>query len=123
MLRVEMHEVDGTLIMRLYGRLTGEYAEHIRMLWTRCNPVSRLVVDLTEVTFVDSAGEEVLSLFGRLPGEFIAENSYSKDLCERLQLPLARGMRRRRDMKLLESSRTSLSCRKDGDCDDPGEAT
>ena len=123
MLRVEMHDVDGTLIMRLYGRLTGEYAEHIRTLWTRCNPASRLVVDLTEVTFVDSAGEEVLSLIGRLPGEFIAENSYSKDLCERLQLPLARGVQRRRDIKLLESSRTFLSYRKDGDRNDPGEAT
>ena len=102
MLRVEMHDEDGTLIMRLYGRLSGEYADEIRNLLARCNPETRLVVDLTEVTFVDSAGEEVLSLFGRLRGEFIAENSYSKDLCERLQLPVARGRRRRRDIKLLE---------------------
>ncbi|SRR6266542_3910337 len=123
MLRVEMHDGDGALIVRLYGRLSGEYADDIRNLLARCNPETRLVVDLTEVTFVDSVGEEVLLLFGRLPGEFIAENSYSKDLCERLQLPLARGMQRRRDVKLLGSRRTSLSGQKNGDCDVPGEAT
>jgi STAS domain-containing protein len=97
MLRVEMHDGNGTLIMRLYGRLSGEYAADIRKLLTRCNPKTRLVVDLTEVTFVDAAGEEVLSSFGREHGAFIAENVYAKSLCERLRLPLVRSRRRKRD--------------------------
>jgi hypothetical protein len=99
MLRVEMHDGDGTLIIRLYGRLSGEYADAIRNLLTRCNPEMRLVVDLTEVTFVDAAGEEVLSLFGQQSGEFMADNVYAKSLCERLHLPVAHSKRRRREIR------------------------
>jgi len=47
-------------------------------------------VDLTDVTFVDSVGENVLSLFGRVGAEFIADNAYPRGLCERLNLPLTR---------------------------------
>ncbi len=99
MLRVEMQDAAGTLVLRLYGRLTGEYVEHIQTLLMRCNPETTLIVDLTEVTFVDSAGEELLSAFAHRRGEFIAEDVYAKYLCERLQLPLARIRRRRREIK------------------------
>jgi hypothetical protein len=99
MLRVEMQDGNGTLVMRLYGRLTAEYGEQIRTLLTQCNPETKLIVDLTELTFADAVGEEVLASHGRVHGEFIAENLYAKNLCERLQLPLARGRRRRREVK------------------------
>jgi len=99
MLRVEMHDGDGALIIRFYGRLSGEYADDIRKRLTSCNPETRLVVDLTEITFVDAAGEEVLSLFGQHSGEFIADNVYAKSLCERLHLPVAHSRRRRREIK------------------------
>ena len=56
---------------------------------TRCNTELTLVVDLADVTFVDPVGEEVLSFFGRLGAEFIADNAYSRDLCERLNLRLS----------------------------------
>ncbi|HVO60117.1 MAG TPA: hypothetical protein VMT53_04240 [Terriglobales bacterium] len=90
MLRVKMQESVDVLTFRLEGRLTGEGAEHVRTLVTRCDPEMRLVVDLTEVMFIDGVGEEVLSLYKRLGAEFIAETSYSLHVCERLGLPLAR---------------------------------
>ena len=102
-------------------RLTGEYAEQVRELLTRCNPETTLVVDLTEVTFVDSAGEEVLSDFMQRRGEFIADNVYAKHLCERLQLPVVRSRRRKRDGKLLDSPKTPLSSCQSGGCDDAGD--
>lgn len=89
MLRVKMQELVDVLTFRLEGRLTGEGAEHVRTLVTRCDPEMRLVVDLTEVMFIDGIGEEVLSLVKRLGAKFIAETSYSLDVCERLDLPLA----------------------------------
>ena len=89
-LRVKMQESLDALTFRLEGRLTGEKADHLRTLVTRCDPEMRLVVDLTEVMFIDGVGEEVLSLAKRLGAEFIAETSYSLDACERLDLPLAR---------------------------------
>src|SRR5215472_4747785 len=90
MLRIEIQRSPDTLILKLEGRLTSHDAEHTRMLVSRCDPGIRLVVDLAEVTFIDSEGEEVLSFFGRFGAEFVAQTSYTLDLCERLHLRLAR---------------------------------
>jgi hypothetical protein len=90
MFRVEMHHGANALVMQIQGQLSGDYAEYTRTLVTHSNTGTRLVVDLTEITFADSGGEEVLSFFGRVGAEFIADNAYSRDLCERLQLPLTR---------------------------------
>ena len=90
MLRVEIHNYPQTLSLRLEGRFTGDDAENTRTLMTRCREGMRLLVDLTDVTFIDSIGEEVLSFFGRFGAEFVAQTSYSLDVCERLHLPLAR---------------------------------
>jgi len=89
MLRVEMQDSAKALIVRLEGRLTGDSAEYVRMLVTRCNIEGGLVVDLTEVTFVDSIGEEALAFFSRLGAKFVAEDAYTLDVCKRLHLPLA----------------------------------
>jgi|SRR5215472_735435 len=91
MLRIEIQRSPDTLILKLEGRLTSHDAEHTRMLVSRCDPGIRLVVDLAEVTFIDSEGEEVLSFFGRFGAEFVAQTSYTLDVCERLHLRLARG--------------------------------
>jgi hypothetical protein len=90
MLRVQIHDSANTLSLKLEGRFTGDDADHTRTLMTHCHPRTRLVVDLTEVTFIDSVGEEVLSFFGRFGAEFFAQTSYSLDVCERLHLHLAR---------------------------------
>jgi anti-anti-sigma factor len=89
MLRVEMNSLDHMVILKLEGRLTGEGADHVRTLVTRCPAHMKLMIDLTDVTFIDSVGEEALSFFRRFGGEFVAKTSYSLDICERLQLPLA----------------------------------
>ncbi len=88
MLRVQTQELDGVLICRLEGRFTGKGAEEVRTLVTRCDSKLELVVDLTEVMFIDAVGEEVLLFVNRLGAQFVAETSYSRDVCERLQLPL-----------------------------------
>src|SRR5262245_4932328 len=85
MLRVQLHDS----LLKLEGRLTGEAAEHVRALMTCTYMEPRMVVDVTEVTFVDSAGEAVLSLLGRLGAEFVAETAYASDVCERLELPIS----------------------------------
>jgi STAS domain len=103
MLRVEIRDGDGAVMISLHGRLTGEYAEPLRMLVNRCSRESRLLVDLNEVTFVDSAGEEVLSFVGELRGEFFAENVYAKDLCNRLQLTRAKKRKWRRETETSSS--------------------
>ncbi len=90
MLRAEMQDSEKVLILRLEGRLAGRDAEHVRVLLTQCNIQSGLVVDLTEVIFIDPAGEATLSFCRRLGGKFVAEDAYMRDVCQRLGLPLAR---------------------------------
>lgn len=88
MLRVETQELDRALICRVEGRFTGGGAEEVRQLVTHCDSKLELIVDLTEVIFIDAVGEEVLVFAKKLGGEFVAETAYSQDICERLQLPL-----------------------------------
>ena len=90
MLRVEVRDSANSLSLKVQGRFTGSDAENARALIARCRDGMRLVIDLTDVTFIDSAGEEVLSFFGRFGAEFVASTSYSLDVCERLHLRLAR---------------------------------
>jgi hypothetical protein len=90
MLRVEIHDSANSLSLKLEGRFTGDDAENTRALITRCREGMRLVVDLTDVTFIDSVGEELLSFFGRFGAEFAASTSYTLDVCERLHLRRAR---------------------------------
>ena len=89
MLRVECHDVGDTVTLRLEGRLVGEFAQDARDLVMRCKIPLRLVVNLSEVTFVDVMGEEVLLWLARIGGEFVAENCYPLHVCERLHLPMA----------------------------------
>jgi hypothetical protein len=93
MLRVETQQLDGALICRLEGRFTREGAEEVRRLVTRCNSRLELVVDLTDVMFIDAIGEEVLLFVKKLGAQFVAETAYSRDICERLSLPLVRNQK------------------------------
>ena len=90
MLRVEICDSANSLSLKLEGRFTGVDAENTRTLITRCREGVRLVIDLTDVTFIDPVGEEVLSFFGRFGTEFVAQTSYTLDICERLHLRIAR---------------------------------
>jgi len=107
MLRVEIQGSPDTLILKLEGRLTGDDAEHTRTLVMHCLHGVRLVVDLTEVTFIDAVGEEVLAFFDRFGAEFVAQTSYTLDTCERLHLRLSRDGES-------DANKPSTSCPNDG---------
>jgi hypothetical protein len=89
MLRVDIRDSASALSLKLEGRFTGSDADNTRSLMARCHGGMTLIVDLTEVTFIDSVGEEALSFFGRFGAKFVAQTSYTLDICERLHLRLA----------------------------------
>ena len=91
MLRMEFHELPDSMTMRMEGRFVGDFAEHARMLVARSKVPSSLVVDLSEVSFIDATGEEVLVWFKEVGVKFVADSAYSGDVCNRLQLPLVNG--------------------------------
>ena len=89
MLRVVICDSAETLILRLEGRFTGDDAEHTRTLAAGFAARGKVLVDLTEVVFIDAVGEEVLSFLGQFGAQFVAPNSYVLDVCERLNLRVA----------------------------------
>ena len=90
MLRIEFKESANAMTMRVEGRFVESFAEDARSLVTHCDIPQRFFVNLSDVTFVDAVGEEVLTWLGRIGARFVAEGCYSHDVCERLHLPLAR---------------------------------
>jgi hypothetical protein len=110
MLRVEIHDSANSLSLKLEGRFNGDDAGNTRTLLAGRHDGMPLVVDLTEVTFIDSVGEEVLLFFGLLGAKFVAQTSYTLDICERLQLRLA--LDRASDTNRSGASRTNAGRRK-----------
>jgi len=88
MLRMQFYELPDGIKMQLEGRFVREFAEHARTLIRRSVVPSNLVVDLSEVSFVDAVGEEVLLWFKGIGVKFAAESAYSRHVCECLQLPI-----------------------------------
>ncbi len=88
MLRMEFYELPDCMKLRMEGRFVEDFAEHARTLIGDSPLPSKLVVDLSDVNYVDAVGEEVLLWFKTIGITFTAESAYSHDVCDRLQLPL-----------------------------------
>jgi hypothetical protein len=65
-------------------------AEEVRHQVLHCGDPHRLAVDLSEVTFIENSGEEVLSWLGNIGARFISDGFYCLDICERLHLPISK---------------------------------
>ena len=68
MLRVDIRDSANALSLKLEGRFTGNDAENTRTLMARCHDGMTLVVDLTEVTFIDSDGGRSTIVFWPVRG-------------------------------------------------------
>jgi anti-anti-sigma factor len=55
-------DADGSVVLRLEGKVRGQWVDELRRLSSQIlqNPANRLVLDLAEVSFVDTDGLELL---------------------------------------------------------------
>jgi anti-anti-sigma regulatory factor len=82
----EQRNVDA-LIFLLAGVLAGDWAAEFNRCWrnaTRASTASRVIVDLTEVTFVDDLGRKALSLVMKEGAELIARDVLMKSIVEEI---------------------------------------
>jgi hypothetical protein len=86
MLRIDLL---GTTNLRMSGRMAEGCREEVEAFVGSHGALPGLVVDLSEVTFVDRAGEEALRWLSLLGAKFTADNSYGLHVCERLHLHIA----------------------------------
>jgi len=88
MFRAKIHQLENGPTLKMEGRLVGDWAEQARSLVMKDSVPKRLMVDLTEVTYVDSVGDQVLKWLESIGAKFIAKGVYAAGTCERLQLPV-----------------------------------
>ena len=72
--------------LKMAGKLVGEWAEEARSLVTTDVVPKGLIVDLTDVSCIDSAGQRLLTWLGSVGAVFVATNVYAAAICERLGL-------------------------------------
>ncbi len=83
MLRIDRLD---TAVLRMSGRMTEGCREEVESVVGGHKELSNTVVDLSQVTYIDRAGEELLSWLGQCGATFTADSSYALHVCERLHL-------------------------------------
>ena len=86
MLRAEFNGKNGGSALKLEGRLVAAWAVQVKCQVSRHFVPNGLVVDLSDVTYVDSVGEQLLLWLRGLQSKFVAETCNAREMCERLQL-------------------------------------
>jgi ABC-type transporter Mla MlaB component len=83
MLRITSEIGDRTVTLRLEGRLAGPGLQALEECWQKSRALPRQLaryVDLTGVTFIDSAGTACLATMYRQGAEFIATDCMTKEI-------------------------------------------
>lgn len=96
MFRAEIRWLDRGPTLKLAGKLAGDWAEQARELVTNNVVPKGLIVDITDVSYIDSIGEELLKWLASLGAVFVAGNVYAVAVCERLRLPPVQAERHNR---------------------------
>jgi anti-anti-sigma regulatory factor len=82
MLRITSHENGGTVCLKLEGMLKGAWVPEMERSWRNVNSDRNraLIVDLTDVEFVDTAGKYLLALMHAHGARFIAATPLMTEL-------------------------------------------
>jgi anti-anti-sigma regulatory factor len=100
MFRAEILWLANGPTLKMEGQLVGEWAEQAMCLITTDVVPKGLIVDLSEVSYVDRAGERFLSWLRSVGAVFAASSICAIAVCERLGLsPMPRVPVRRHGCK------------------------
>jgi len=88
MFRAEHKQLANESVLKMEGRLVGDWANEAKALLSYGPVPKALIVDLTEVSYVDAVGEQVLTWMGSLGARFVAKAVYAAEMCKRLKLPV-----------------------------------
>jgi len=87
MLRITVNNDVGATRIKIEGRLMGAWVRELEDCWrqaTTAQPPPRILVELTDVGFVDGEGEELLKLMAATGVELIAMDMLMKALVEEI---------------------------------------
>ncbi len=96
MFRAEIQWLASGPTLKLEGRLVADWAEQARCLATKDVLPKGLIVDLTEVSYVDPAGEQLLKWLASVGAVFVPGSVYGFAISDRLRLPAMQRIAERR---------------------------
>jgi hypothetical protein len=109
MFRAEIQWLASGPTLKLEGKLVADWAEQARCLVTKDVLPKGLIVDLTEVSYVDSVGKQLLKWLASVGAVFIAGSVYAFAVCDRLRLsPMQRITERRKWRHRSSGERSSI---------------
>ena len=76
------------MIFRLEGELSGSWVTELKNCWRSATAIESppdIRVDLTEVTFIDAAGKDLLALMYRHGARFVAADVLTKGVVEEIE--------------------------------------
>ena len=88
MFRAELKQLTNGSVLKMEGRLVGEWANEAKSLFSQGPVPKALIVDLTDVSYVDAIGEQVLTWLSSIGARFLAKGIYAAAVCKRLNLPI-----------------------------------
>ena len=89
MLRISITKTPAEMRWVLQGRLVEPWVSELKVNWKkayRSRKVCTCVVDLSDVTSVDQAGEKLLRAMSRRGAQFIASGLYIRHVVEALKM-------------------------------------
>ena len=95
MFRAEIQWLASGPTLKLEGKLVADWAEQASCLVTKDVLPKDLIVDLTDVSYVDSVGEQLLKWLASVGAVFVAGSLYGFAVCDRLRLPPMQGIAER----------------------------
>jgi anti-anti-sigma regulatory factor len=87
-LRITVQEKATEVTIKLEGRIAGPWVDEVRRTWLSLAPSlgsRQLCVDLCDVTFVDTAGENLLVDIRKSGAGFRADTAMTKFLAEEIK--------------------------------------
>jgi anti-anti-sigma regulatory factor len=87
MLMINEQHGEDRIAYRLAGALAGDWAIEFGRCWRNAagsTNASRVIVDLTEVTFVDEIGKELLGMMMKEGAELIAHDILMRSIVEEI---------------------------------------
>ena len=87
MLRITVHKDSASITFQLEGRLSGPWISELDKCWQQTLTIEKqapIRVDLTGLTFLDSAGKEYLHKMHSRGAEFVAADCETKSIIDEI---------------------------------------
>jgi anti-anti-sigma regulatory factor len=84
MFKITTYEVNGTRRLKLEGKLKEAWVLELEQYWRKLDGKKQLVIDLTDVDFVDTPGKYLLALMYRRGARFVAVRPMMKQFVAKL---------------------------------------